>query len=102
MDYFIPMYQLWICFDKKWVGLHFGRLVHKLIWSPWVECRMIFKNIGRLSENFFSVWPICTYWAIFVTFSKTFLFTLVLLFNRWLLKRECGLDVTSACQGNCN
>jgi hypothetical protein len=22
-------------FDKKWIGLHFGRLFHKLIWSPW-------------------------------------------------------------------
>jgi hypothetical protein len=20
---------------KKWIGLHFGRLFHKLIWSPW-------------------------------------------------------------------
>jgi hypothetical protein len=30
-----PRYQLCINFDKKWVGLHFGRLFHKLIRSPW-------------------------------------------------------------------
>jgi hypothetical protein len=35
---------LWISFsinfDKKSVGLHFGRFFHKLIWSPWtwIKC----------------------------------------------------------------
>jgi hypothetical protein len=22
---------------KKWVGLHFWKLFHKLIWSPWLQ-----------------------------------------------------------------
>jgi hypothetical protein len=34
MAYFIPMYQICIYFNKKLVGLHFGRHVHKLIRSP--------------------------------------------------------------------
>jgi hypothetical protein len=24
-------------FHKKWIGLHFGRLFHKRIWSPWTQ-----------------------------------------------------------------
>jgi hypothetical protein len=28
--------RLCIKFDKKWVGLHFGRFFHKPIWSPWI------------------------------------------------------------------
>jgi hypothetical protein len=33
--YFFPTYRLCINFDKKWVGLHFGRFFHELIWPPW-------------------------------------------------------------------
>jgi hypothetical protein len=29
-----PQYKLRVDFSKKWVGIHFGRLFHKLIWSP--------------------------------------------------------------------
>jgi hypothetical protein len=29
-----PQVKLCINFDKKMFGLHFGRLFHKLIWSP--------------------------------------------------------------------
>jgi hypothetical protein len=29
-----PKYRLCINFDKKWVGQHFERFFHKLIWSP--------------------------------------------------------------------
>jgi hypothetical protein len=25
-----------LIFTKKWIGLHFGRLFHKRIWSPWL------------------------------------------------------------------
>jgi hypothetical protein len=28
-----------LIFGKKWVGLHFWRLFHKLIWSPWTIVR---------------------------------------------------------------
>jgi hypothetical protein len=28
-------HSLRINFGKKWIGSHFGRLFHKLIWSPW-------------------------------------------------------------------
>jgi hypothetical protein len=29
-----PVMYVCIYFDKTWVGQHFGRLFHKLIWSP--------------------------------------------------------------------
>jgi hypothetical protein len=29
-----PYVSFSIHFDKKWVGLHFGRFFRKLIWSP--------------------------------------------------------------------
>jgi hypothetical protein len=34
--------------DKKWVGLHFGRLLKILIWSPW----SIFTTVG-IKKKFF-------------------------------------------------
>jgi hypothetical protein len=27
-----------------WVGLHFGRFFHELIWSPWVQLSQLSKN----------------------------------------------------------
>jgi hypothetical protein len=33
--YFFPKYRLSINFDKKLIGLRFGRFFQKLIWSPW-------------------------------------------------------------------
>jgi hypothetical protein len=35
LGYFLTRLRF-VCtnFDKKWVGLHFGRFFHKLIWSP--------------------------------------------------------------------
>jgi hypothetical protein len=34
--YFVQQLSLFINLDTKWVGLHFGRIFHKLIWSPWL------------------------------------------------------------------
>jgi hypothetical protein len=36
--------QLYIIFDKNMVGLHFGRLFYKLIWSPWWQGMTSKKN----------------------------------------------------------
>jgi hypothetical protein len=33
LDYFFPRLRLYNNFNDKWVGLHFGRFFHKLIWS---------------------------------------------------------------------
>jgi hypothetical protein len=30
-----PQLRLYINFGREWIGLHFGRIFHKLIWSPW-------------------------------------------------------------------
>jgi hypothetical protein len=37
--YFFLQHKLTFNFDKNWVGLHFGRTCHKLIWSPWLESK---------------------------------------------------------------
>jgi hypothetical protein len=29
--------KIHINFNKQWVGLHFGRIFQKLIWSPWLH-----------------------------------------------------------------
>jgi hypothetical protein len=34
LGYFIQWISFSIIFDKNWVGLHFWRFFHKLIWSP--------------------------------------------------------------------
>jgi hypothetical protein len=36
--------KLCINFDKKWVGLHFGRFFRNHIWSPWPCHRNIFHG----------------------------------------------------------
>jgi hypothetical protein len=46
----IAMYVL--IFYKKWVGLYFGRLLKRLIWSPWSQ--------RKLDAHFFELWS-CTY-----------------------------------------
>jgi hypothetical protein len=51
LGYFFPQYQLCINFDKKMVGLHFGRLFHKLVWSVTLDrtsahCKFV------LAQNF--------------------------------------------------
>jgi hypothetical protein len=43
---YFQRYKLRIHFDKKWVGLHFGRVVPKLIWSPWFR-----KNIDTCCQR---------------------------------------------------
>jgi hypothetical protein len=51
--------KLCINFDKKMVGLHFGRFFQKRIWSPWLFCRFLeengnfrpFKRIDQAMEN---------------------------------------------------
>jgi hypothetical protein len=46
-------YDFW---GKKWVGLHFGRLFHKLIWSPrWSDRDPWFNFVSPTSTNDF--WP---------------------------------------------
>jgi hypothetical protein len=37
LGHFIKLFSLRFNFDKKWVGLHFGRIFHKLFWSPWKQ-----------------------------------------------------------------
>jgi hypothetical protein len=37
-NFFTVRKSYWSILAKKWVGLHFGRLFRKLIWSPWWEC----------------------------------------------------------------
>jgi hypothetical protein len=34
LRYFIPRKKFCINFGKRWCGLHFGRVFHKLIWLP--------------------------------------------------------------------
>jgi hypothetical protein len=35
---------LCIILDEKWIGLHFGRFFHKLIWSPWPQRPQAFSQ----------------------------------------------------------
>jgi hypothetical protein len=56
------LHFLFINFDKKWLGLHFGRFFHEAIWSPclrgsfFVDCATISlqsvsdNNMGNLSK----------------------------------------------------
>jgi hypothetical protein len=37
LGYFFPRQKLCFKFGKKRLGLHFGRLFHKRIWSPWLD-----------------------------------------------------------------
>jgi hypothetical protein len=32
-----PQLRLSITFGNKWIGIHYGRFFHKLIWSPWAH-----------------------------------------------------------------
>jgi hypothetical protein len=43
--YFFPRQKLQVYFEKKWVGLRFRRIFHKLIWSP---CRTVLLKQYRL------------------------------------------------------
>jgi hypothetical protein len=36
LDYFLPDIPVTYLFWQQWIGLHFGRLFHKHIWSPWL------------------------------------------------------------------
>jgi hypothetical protein len=42
---FCPRKKLWGNFDKQGVGLHFGRIFHKLIWSPCLPRRRWFSAV---------------------------------------------------------
>jgi hypothetical protein len=39
MDYFFPYVLVLYVFEQKPVGLHFGRLLKKLIWSSWSKLK---------------------------------------------------------------
>jgi hypothetical protein len=45
-----PLWKVYINFDKKCVGLHFGRFFHKLNWSPWRGPKKLF-GLGRNYTN---------------------------------------------------
>jgi hypothetical protein len=59
--------------DKKLIGLRFGRLFHKLIWSPWylhALCRAKF-NLAFFLKYF---WWQCLHFPIIIYLNKNFIF----------------------------
>jgi hypothetical protein len=55
-----PRLQLCIINFKKWVGLHFGRLFHKLLWSPCLEVKFRHYAKTKHASNLIvhnSDWP---------------------------------------------
>jgi hypothetical protein len=49
LGYFFPWISFSIHFDKKWVGLHFGRFFRKLIWSPCFQ--FAFAHLHRQTHS---------------------------------------------------
>jgi hypothetical protein len=64
-----PCLILCIKFEKKWFGLHFGRLCHKLIWSPWSGWPdwAIFRLLGD-----YILWPLFDNYKSSLNFWATF------------------------------
>jgi hypothetical protein len=44
LGHFVQWLSLSNTFDGKWVGLHFGRIFHKLIWSPCFRDRFVLSS----------------------------------------------------------
>jgi hypothetical protein len=77
--HFIPLQKVCINFDKKCVGLHFGRFLSKLIRSPWRstkrELKFLYLQAGRASlvnrvTRLGEFSPIGWHWVYFLKITK--------------------------------
>jgi hypothetical protein len=54
--FFQTLHFACINFDKIWIGLHFGQMFHKLIWSPWSYYFEWFQKNGKVwAKNCLSI-----------------------------------------------
>jgi hypothetical protein len=62
--------------NNKWVGLHFVRFYHKLIWSPWLSTGFAFTVIESGAHRLFvqQTWqimqPIFSHWKSVINLAK--------------------------------